>query len=66
VLGLARAGLHPAVFALGEFAIGQQAEALFEAEGVDLGDALLFGERFAHAAQAQLLRLLQVGVVQHG
>jgi hypothetical protein len=46
--------------------VGEQAEALFEAQIRALRLARLFGQRLVHTSEAQLLELLQGGMMQHG
>ena len=65
-LGLAQAGLQAAILAQGQFPVHEQAEALLEAQGVDVGQVELLAQRGGHAGETQLLELVQGGMMQHG
>ncbi|MOA56626.1 hypothetical protein D3C78_1806480 [compost metagenome] len=64
--GLAQAAAQALVFALGQLAVDQQAEALLEAQAVDVGGLQLLAQGLEHAVQVQGLELVQGRVVQHG
>jgi hypothetical protein len=51
--GFFHAGGQSSIFAQGPFPIDEQTEALFETEGVDLGQLQLLFECLAHADQSQ-------------
>jgi hypothetical protein len=53
------------VLAFGQFPVGEQAQPLLEAEGLDLGEALLLGQGFDHAGQLQGPEFIQGGMGQH-
>ncbi|EGV20644.1 hypothetical protein ThimaDRAFT_0422 [Thiocapsa marina 5811] len=63
--GLAQTGLQAAILARGQLPVHEQAEALLEAQGVDLGQVELFAQGGGHAGEAQLLELVQGGMMQH-
>jgi len=47
--GLAQPGLQAAVFAFGQFTVGEQAEAFLEAQVVDVEQSTLLAQRLVHA-----------------
>ncbi|MNL74561.1 hypothetical protein D3C87_2002120 [compost metagenome] len=57
--GCFQTGAQAGIFTLGQLAVDHQAEALIEAQIVDVGRCMLLVERFDHAVQAQGLQLIQ-------
>jgi hypothetical protein len=53
------------VAALGQFAVGEQSQALFETELPDVGEGFLLRERTAHAGEFQYVQFLEGRVTQH-
>jgi hypothetical protein len=63
--GELEAGGHALGVALGGFAISHDADALFEAEGGEVGRGALFLEGIGHAGQAQGDQPFMGGVCEH-
>jgi len=64
--GAAQPAAGLAVVPLGGLAIDQEAEALLEAQGLDLGGLGLLGQRLGHAGQPQLGQPFIGRMVEHG
>jgi hypothetical protein len=61
-----QAGGVLAGFALGPFAVNQEAQAFLERQLADIGLLGLAGQSLGHTAQAELMQLVDGRVMEHG